>query len=262
MVNRKILIIFIFILLVLISYCSFIFLYKNIKQNNINSEKPTVNELSVYNSDGSVTKYPHREECYFEQKKYYPELDIVTKNHDIILKELEEVKLKDPKLWHVWIENQLSVIPLYFFGKWSSKGKELFPKTSEIIKTIKRIKTVAFSRLKANSQIQPHIGWGDLANEILRCHYGLQVPEKCGCVCDNWVVLHQNNEWLVFDDSKMHSSYNYSNEDRIIIIIDMERPKEIPKGVSTVAYKKEVLEFINSFYDKEDIDNIKQTLNI
>jgi hypothetical protein len=29
-----------------------------------------------------------------------------------------------------------------------------------------------------------------------------------------------------------------------------------------VAYKKEVLDFINSFYDKNDIDEIKKDLNI
>jgi aspartyl/asparaginyl beta-hydroxylase (cupin superfamily) len=60
----------------------------------------------------------------------------------------------------------------------------------------------------------------------------------------------------------MHSSYNYSNKDRIILIIDMERPKEIPKGKSKVAYKKEVLDFINSFYNKDDIESIKNELSL
>jgi hypothetical protein len=224
--------------------------------------EPKIDTKSVYNSDGSTTDYPKKYECYFDQKKYYPELSLINKNRNIILEELTKVKDSDPKLWHEWIQGQLSVIPLYFFGKWSSKGKQLFPKTSEIIKDIKDIRTVAFSRLKPNSQIQPHIGWGDLANDILRCHYGVNVPKDCGCVCDNWVVLHKNDEWLVFDDAKMHSSYNFSNEDRIIIIIDMKRPENIPKGKSKVAYKKEVLDFIHGFYDKSDIDDIRKNLDI
>jgi beta-hydroxylase len=218
---------------------------------------------NVYNKSGATkTIYPHKEECYFDQKIIYPQLNIIHKNRDIIMKELFDVKNKDSKLWHTWIENQLSVIPLYFFGKWSTKGIALFPNTSKIIKNIPKIKTVAISKLKANSQIQPHIGWGDLANEILRCHYGLIVPHDNGCVCDNWVVLHKNGEWLVFDDSKMHSSYNFSNEDRIIIIIDMERPENIPKGISTVEYKKELLDFINSFYDQKDIKDIRYNLHV
>jgi len=61
---------------------------------------------------------------------------------------------------------------------------------------------------------------------------------------------------------KMHSSYNFSDEDRIIIIIDMERPDYIPRGTSTVEYKKELLDFINSFYDQKDITDIRSDLNI
>jgi len=248
---------------------------QNIKEDDVKSNKNTNNEEidvnksnkktyneEVFNSDGSTTHYPKKPECYFDLDKTYPKLKTVNENHELILNEYNNIKDKDPKIWHEWIQNQLSVIPLYFFGKWSSKGKALFPKTSAIIEKIPNIRTVAFSKLKPNSQIQPHIGWGDLANSILRCHYGVDVPENCGCVCDNWVVLHKTKEWLVFDDSKMHSSYNYSNRDRIIIIIDMERPSHIPKGVSKVAYKKEVLDFIESFYDKKDIEEIKDTIKI
>jgi len=220
-------------------------------------DKPT-----VFNYDGSTTRYPIEKECFFDQDKIYPELKIINENHHVIVAEYNNIKDKDPKIWHEWIENQLSVIPLYFFGKWSSKGKELFPTTSLIIEKIPNIRTVAISKLKANSQIQPHIGWGDLANSILRCHYGIDVPENCGCVCDNFVVLHKTGEWLVFDDAKMHSSYNYSKEDRIIIIIDMERPSHVAKGTSKVAYKKEVLDFIESFYDASDIQEIKDTISI
>ena len=242
-----------------------VFVYIFVIKRQIKSENFEIDnrgEKEVYNIDGSKNEYPQFNECYFEWKEIYPELKIINDNHNIIVQELNDVKQKDEKLWHTWIENQLSVIPLYFFGKWSTLGKKLFPKSAEIIKNIKNIRTVAFSRLKANSQIQPHIGWGDLANSILRCHYGVEVPENCGCVCDNWVIPHKNNDWLVFDDSKMHSSYNYSNKDRIIIIVDMERPTHLPKGKSKVAYKAEVLNFIKSFYDEEDITNIKDDLKL
>jgi beta-hydroxylase len=222
---------------------------------------PRVDGGDVYNTDGTIEKYPQFDQSYFDIK-VYPQLDIVTKNFKIILQELQELKHKDPKLWHEWIAGQLQVFPFYFFGKWASKGKQLCPKTSDLLNNIPGLKTAAFSLLKPQQQIQPHKGWGDLANNILRCHFGLQVPENCGCVCDNWVIPHKNGEWLVFDDSKMHSSFNFSNEHRIILIVDMDRPKHIPKGTSTVAYKEEVLKFIKSFYDENDINDIKSTLNI
>lgn len=252
------LIIFVIIIFILL----FIISKENFKNDiYISNHDKNITEVSN-KKDAEVTIYPHKEECYFDQKELYSQLNVIHENRDIIMNELLDVKNKDPDLWHTWIENQLSVIPLYFFGKWSTKGMTLFPNTSKIIKNIPKIKTVAISKLKPHSQIQPHIGWGDLANGILRCHYGLIVPHDNGCVCDNWVVLHKNGEWLVFDDSKMHSSYNFSDEDRIIIIVDMERPSHIAPGISTVEYKKELLDFIDSFYDQTDITDIRNDLHI
>jgi hypothetical protein len=228
---------------------------KLIKYNNIEKQE-------VYNIDGSDEKYPHKYECYFDIYKLYPELTIINKNHNIILEELNGIKDKDPKLWHYWIENELKVFPFYFFGKWASIAKRLCPQTFSILQKIPKLKTAAFSCLEPNKQIQPHKGWADLANYVLRCHYGLIVPENCGCVCDNFVVYHKNRNWLVFDDSKMHSSFNYSTKNRIIFIIDMERPYNIPIGTSKVAYKTELMDFIKSFYDEEDIKEIKDNLQI
>jgi beta-hydroxylase len=243
----------------LLLFIIIIFILLLIFSNNNENE----NFTEVSNTEGAIiTVYPQKKDCYFDQKEIYPQLNVIHENRDIIMKELFDIKNKDPNLWHIWIENQLSVIPLYFFGKWSKKGMSLFPNTSKIIKNIPKIKTVAISKLKPQSQIQPHIGWGELANGILRCHYGLIVPHDSGCVCDNWVVLHKDGEWLVFDDAKMHSSYNFSDEDRIIIIIDMERPSHIKPGTSTVAYKKELLDFINSFYDQSDITDIRNDLQL
>jgi hypothetical protein len=215
----------------------------------------------VFNNDGSITKYPAFEECYFDYNEYYPELNIINENREVILEELHSMLNKD--IWHSWKkEGGPDVVPLYFFGKWSTKGLKVCPKTCEIIKNIKNIKTVAFSKLSKKTQIHPHKGWGDLANNILRCHYGLIVPPENGCVCDNWVIMHKNDNWLVFDDSRMHSSFNYSDDDRYILIVDMKRPDNVKKGTSKVAYKQEVLNFINSFYDKNDIAEIKETIKL
>ena len=220
----------------------------------------------IYNSNCEHDIYPNYSECYYEQNIYYPELNIFDENYDIIYEELTTIYDKHPEVWHGWLENELNIFPFYFFGKWCSMAKKLCPRTCEIIKKIPTdlLKTAAFSCLQPLSQIQPHKGWGDLANNILRCHYGISVPDNCGCVCDNFVKLHENRKWLVFDDSKTHSSYNFSknNEKRIIIIIDMKRPSSIPLGTCTVAYSDNLLEFIKSFYDDDDINDIRTDLQI
>ena len=124
------------------------------------------------------------------------------------------------------------------------------------------IKTASFSCLLPGKQIQPHKGWGDLANGILRCHYGIDVPDDCACVCDNWVVNHKNREWLVFDDARMHSSYNFSDKYRFILIIDMIRPEYVPRGTSNVKYGDNLLKFIESFYNDDDIKEMRDDLKL
>jgi ornithine lipid ester-linked acyl 2-hydroxylase len=206
--------------------------------------------------------YAGIKDCYFDQKKYYPELDIITKNFEVIRQELFSIREKRPDMWHEWIAGELKVFPILFFEKWAKIAEELCPITTNIIKSIPGVKTANFSCLSPNKQIQPHKGWGDLANNILRCHFGLDVPEDCACVCDNWVVKHKTGEWLVFDDSRMHSSYNFSDSFRFILIIDMPRPPGIPKGTSNVKYGDNLMAFIQSFYEADDVASMKKGLGL
>lgn len=215
----------------------------------------------VFNADGTEQKYPQFDESFFPIS-LYPQLDIITRNYDMILKEVQDIRHKDPAMWHEWIDGTLNVFPLYFFGKWCKKALALCPELYELVKDIPDVQTISVSCLKPDKVIQPHMGWGDLANNILRCHFGIDVPENCGCVCDNWVVPHRNGQWLIFDDSKMHTSFNYSDRNRYILIIDMKRPESVPKGTCTVAYSQNLLDFIEGFYDSDEIGEIRERLGV
>lgn len=216
--------------------------------------------MQVYNVDGHDQKYPQFNQCFFPAS-VYPQLSVITSNYNVVLREVLSIKNKDPKMWHEWIES-LKVIPLYFFGKWCRRSVEMCPEIYKLVKDISGIKTVSVSCLRPESCLQPHIGWGDLANNILRCHFGVDVPDNCGCVCDNWVVPHRNGQWLIFDDSKMHSAFNFGERNRYILLIDMERPSHIPKGTCTVAYSQDLLDMISSFYDESDIRDIRTELKV
>jgi len=207
----------------------------------------------LYSTDGSKLEWPEYQESFFSQEEYYPQLNEITKKYDSIYKEFIDVKRKDPELWHNWIDNKLSVIPIYFYGKWSKLAKTYFPKLYSICEPLQDKVTINFSCLKANSQIPPHQGWGELANHVLRCHFGLKVPINCGCVCNHYVVMHETGKWLVFDDAKMHSSFNYSEEDRYILIIDMKRPNALGIGDCKLAYSSDLYNMIAEFYDEKNI---------
>ena len=86
-----------------------------------------------------------------------------------------------------------------------------------------------------------------LSNNVLRCHYGIKVPNECYIYVETEKQQMLDNEIIVFDDSKLHSAGNFSNEDRIVLILDIERPDYIEKGKSESKDTQELLSFINSF---------------
>lgn len=255
-----------YIIVAIVAIFVIYYIYKNNKKDDKNVKKSIKQQLSeqdaieVYNEGDEKDIYIKFKECYFDQQDIYPDLDIITKNFSIIKQELQNIKEKRPDLWHQWINNELKVFPILFFDKWARVAKELCPETTKMLMKIKGIKTASFSLLLPHKQIQPHKGWGGLANNILRCHFGIDVPQDCGCVCDNWVVKHETGKWLVFDDARMHTSYNFTDENRFILIVDMERPPHIPKGTSTVKYGENLMNFIESFYDDDDVVDMKNTL--
>jgi aspartyl/asparaginyl beta-hydroxylase (cupin superfamily) len=61
------------------------------------------------------------------------------------------------------------------------------------------------------------------------------------------IRFHKENEWLIFDDSMTHYAENQSDRDRVVLIVDIERPWNIKQGVSDSEDSRELIEFINQF---------------
>jgi len=71
----------------------------------------------------------------------------------------------------------------------------------------------------------------------------------CGTWVDGCVETHDEGCVISFDDSKVHRAFNYSDEDRIVLIIDLARPLGLPMGTATGGHSDELDEFINSIVD-------------
>lgn len=199
--------------------------------------------------------YHHRPryDNFYEQSVEYPELDAISSIADEIREELIAYEATNP--WEDWPErdlvdnnpsNQWKVIPLYAFEKWSEKHCHAFPKTVAALSGLNRLRTAGFSRLGAGTELRRHRGWKHLSNHVLRCHYGLDVPVGCGIWCDGEYRDHAQDKWLVFDDSKPHSAWNNSYRERIVLIVDMERPADVRTGTSRVDASDELNEFVKN----------------
>jgi len=202
---------------------------------------------------------------YFDKKFYEPDevsYDInKIYNYDINKIKQESLALSE---WLSWPEKELydistnidgtwKVIPFYGFGIWVESVCSKCPTITKYLKGIKNLKLATLSKLSPHMKLIPHRGWASHSNYVIRCHFGIVVPDKCYISVQNnendieELRFHKENEWVIFDDSKIHYAENESNHDRIILIIDIERPDNIKIGSSDSEDSKELLDFIDQF---------------
>ena len=58
---------------------------------------------------------------------------------------------------------------------------------------------------------------------------------------------HTQKEIICFDDSKIHNAFNFSESERIILIIDILRPLYIKKGNAPLGKTKELNNIMKLF---------------
>mmetsp|Transcript_7505 Transcript_7505/g.18395 ORF Transcript_7505/g.18395 Transcript_7505/m.18395 type:complete len:631 (+) Transcript_7505:112-2004(+) len=144
---------------------------------------------------------------------------------------------------------------------WIPMTKSFVPRTCRLLEEALRygdgqsyLRTALFSQMAPRSVLEEHTGWSDLANHVLRLHIPLVVPNNSGVVgenddlCGTWVdgcvETHAEGRPLLFDDSKTHRAFNYSDCDRIVLIVDLARPTRLPLGTAESGHTEELDSFI------------------
>ena len=173
-------------------------------------------------------------EQYFHTLDSFPQFKILEDNYEAILKELKEVmSLQQTDLFEPWIEKNLyeesneegwDVAPLMIGGVTIQERSRKFPLLMDIINKIDGIISVSFSLLKPDTHIVPHKGYDDYSEKVLRYHMGLIIPDgDVGIRVENEVRTWQEGKSFVFDDYMVHEAWNYTEENRIVLIIDFLR---------------------------------------
>lgn len=108
----------------------------------------------------------------------------------------------------------------YWFGRKLRSNCLRCPRTTQLIESVPRLTTAGFSRLSPGTRIRPHVGY---TNRVLRCHVGIIVPAaSCGIRVGYDIRSWQEGECLVFDDTVEHESWNFSDGDRIVLLLDFK----------------------------------------
>lgn len=117
---------------------------------------------------------------------------------------------------------------LYGFGHRSERNCQQCPKTTQILETIPRLKSAWFSILAPGYHIPSHSG---VTKGVIRTHLGLIIPrDRAACRIR---VGDQTRRWdegkcLVLDDTFDHEVWNETDQQRVVLIVDVERPLPLP----------------------------------
>ena len=115
-----------------------------------------------------------------------------------------------------------------FILKWYAddvkQAELLAPKTLSIIRKIPKLRACMFSLLEPNMTIPLHKG---PYKGSLRYHLGLKIPKdrrNCFIKVDGKNYHWTDGEDIVFDDTYNHCVFNNTNEIRIVLFCDFDRP--------------------------------------
>ncbi len=112
---------------------------------------------------------------------------------------------------------------LTWYGKDLASAQALCPQTVALLRGIPSIKAAMFASLPPGARLVRH---RDPYAGSLRFHLGLQTPNDPGCYIDvdgqryHW----RDGEAVMFDETYIHTAANTTDQQRVILFCDIERP--------------------------------------
>jgi beta-hydroxylase len=148
---------------------------------------------------------------------------------------------------------------LYGFGTKLEKNCRQAPVTVSLLEKVPNLQTAWFSILGPGYHIPAHRG---VSKGILRAHLGLIIPkdaEKCHMRVGDTDNVWRPGELFVFDDTYEHEVWNDTDEERVILLFDFDRPmkfwgrllnKTFVTGLKFTAYYQEPKKNMADFEDR------------
>lgn len=150
-------------------------------------------------------------QALMERKQELPNFQEISKDQDLLTQD---------NLW--------KTVFLEAYGVRSQLGRSSCPVTAELCDRVPGLKLAMFSMLGGGKHIPAHRGpW----KGVVRFHLGLVIPTPPGSARIR--VGDQTRAWRVgegmfFDDSYNHEVWNDSEQDRVVLFLDVVRPCSWP----------------------------------
>jgi len=168
---------------------------------------------------------------------HFPEVKLLRDNWEVIrdealkLQQSGEVKRSD-KFDDIGFNSLFKAGWKRFYLKWYKNGnlpsaEELCPKTTELLSQCPNVKAAMFTMLPPGGKLVRH---RDPFAGSMRYHLGLSTPNSAECYMD---VDGERKGWFdgqdfMFDETYIHYAHNQTDQDRLILFCDLERPMNNP----------------------------------
>lgn len=213
--------------------------------------------------------------------KYFPFLTEFTDNWEAVRDEVREIlkyreavptfqdisrdqyRIAQGTNWRTFI--------LFGFGEKLEKNCSQAPVTASLLEKVPDLQTAWFSILSPGYHIPAHTG---VSKGILRCHLGLIIPrdaEKCRMRVGEEICVWREGEIFVFDDTYEHEVWNETEDERVILLFDFDRPMKLPgrllnrmfvSMLKLTAYYQEPRRKMQSFEDRFEAATHRANTNL
>lgn len=211
--------------------------YSFIDDKTIENPKNEEIKISSFIDDKTIEnindKLDNEKNTHILNKNMFPDLLSLKKHYKIFLNEYEEFTNEiDSSNLHqnsvmyfasnIDTNKKWNSVILKLFGK-NTLNYKYFPKTKKILDQNKKIISVFISIMKPGAVITPHTG---VYRGVLRYHLGLKVPKKrknCYIIINKDKYSWKEGEEIIFDDMFEHEVRNETDEERIVLFLDIEK---------------------------------------
>jgi aspartate beta-hydroxylase len=177
--------------------------------------------------DQLMNQYPGLSAAAVYDSSLFPLAVALEENAEAILSEFSALDLSEfhPESESIAREGQWDVLMLLERGKKNRMVCDACPVTTETLLLNGCLNTLSglayFSRLAPGTRVSPHRGPTNLR---LRCHLGIRIPEGAGMRVDESELFWRPGKTIVFNDALTHEVWNLSDQERVVLIVDIWHP--------------------------------------
>jgi Aspartyl/Asparaginyl beta-hydroxylase len=170
--------------------------------------------------------YPDLPSRPWHDPRDFPLVAYLESHFDEIRAELLALTDFHPESERIGRTGDWDVAFLYERGRRHDDACDACPVTTRGVEMHSTVRTLAgliyVSRMRAHTHIEAHRGPTNLR---VRCHLGLQVPDgDCAIRVGDETRRWDEGRCLVFDDHFEHEAWNHTDDDRVVLIVDLWHP--------------------------------------